>query len=319
MQAVFLDADTLGEWTLDPQTQTNAIDLSTLSALFSTLKVYGLTSPDEVIERCQDAQVVITNKVVLSKALIQQLPKLKIIQLAATGMDNVDVEFAQIRNIKVLNVAGYSTFSVAQLTMQFILNFATRAIEHDKLVKQGAWQSSRIFTLTQFPSVDLEGKTLALIGYGAIGKKVEQMAFAFGMKIIKANIAGRPMRDGQVELSQALSQADFVSLHCPLSTETEGLVDKTFLKQMKPSAYLINTARGAIINEQDLADALKGGEIAGAGLDVLSQEPPTGDNPLLQQDVPNTIITPHIAWASVEAKEHLLKKMIEQLKKLLLV
>ncbi|GAA4359985.1 D-2-hydroxyacid dehydrogenase [Kangiella marina] len=314
MRAVFLDADTLGNW--QGKSSQPVADLTPLAECFDDFDVYGLTKPEEVIERCKDADVVITNKVVLGRDTLQQLPKLKAIQLAATGMNNIDLEAAKEHNIECFNVADYSTFAVAQLTLQFMLNFATRACEHYQLTAQGAWQKSRMFTLTDFPIMELEGKTLALIGYGNIGQKVEELAKAFGMKVLVANIPGRPMRDNQTTLEEAIPQADFVSLHCPLTDETQELLNADFFQMMKNTAYVINTARGPIINEADLAVALKNRAIAGAGLDVLSVEPPTPDNPLLAADVPNLSITPHIAWASHEAKQRLIEGMAKNIKSL---
>ena len=311
MRAVFLDADTLGNW--QGKSHQPLADLTPLAECFDDFDVYGLTKPDEVLERCTDADVIITNKVVLDGETLKQLPRLKAIQLAATGMNNIDLEAAKELDIQCFNVADYSTFAVAQLTLQFMLNFATRACEHYQLTSQSAWQKSRMFTLTDFPIMELEGKTLALIGYGNIGQKVEELAKAFGMKVIVANIPGRPMRDNQITLDEALPQADFVSLHCPLTDETKDLLNKDFFHQMKSTAYVINTARGPVINEQDLAVALKNNVIAGAGLDVLSVEPPSPDNPLLASDIPNLAITPHIAWASHEAKQRLIQGMADNI------
>ncbi|WP_223669943.1 D-2-hydroxyacid dehydrogenase [Kangiella shandongensis] len=315
MRAVFLDADTLGNW--QGKSSQPAVDLSPLANCFTEFDAYRLTKPDEVIARSKDADVIITNKVVLDRATLRQLPNLKAIQLAATGMNNIDLEAAKELNVRCFNVADYSTFAVAQLTVQFMLNFATRACEHYQLTAQGAWQKSRMFTLTDFPIMELKGKTLVLIGYGNIGQKVEELAKAFGMTVLIANIPGRPMRDNQITLDQALPKADFVSLHCPLTEVTQGLVDESFLQQMKSSAYIINTARGPIIDESDLANGLKNKVIAGAGLDVLSVEPPSPDNPLLADDVPNLAITPHIAWASHEAKQRLIQGMADNIQSLL--
>lgn len=314
MHAVFLDADTLGNW--QGQSNQPLADLSPLAKCFDEFDVYGLTDAEQVLTRAQNADVIITNKVVLDRHILEQLPNLKAIQLAATGMNNIDLEAAKERNIQCFNVADYSTFAVAQLTMQFILNFATRACEHYQLTAQGSWQQSRMFTLTDFPIMEIADKTLVLVGYGNIGKKVEQLAQAFGMKVLVANIPGRPQRDGQIPLQEAVPQADFISLHCPLSNETKGLVNQEFLQRMKDTAYLINTARGPVIDEAELAQALRNKVIAGAGLDVLSVEPPSSSNPLLAEKVPNLAITPHIAWASHEAKQRLIQGMAENMSQL---
>ncbi|NVK22010.1 MAG: D-2-hydroxyacid dehydrogenase [Kangiellaceae bacterium] len=315
MKAVLLDADTLGQWQADQDIETN-VNLLPLSECFEQLDIYGLTKPEQVIERCQDKEVIITNKVVIDRSLMQQLPQLKVIQLAATGMNNIDLIAAKEMGIQCFNVADYSTFAVAQLTLSFILNAANRTCEHHLLTKSGAWQQSRMFTLTNYPTMEVAGKNLLLIGYGNIGKKVEQLARAFDMKVQVANIPGRPFRENQIGLQESLPQADFVSLHCPLTDETKHLVNSDFLRQMKSTAHLINTARGPIIDETALAEALINRQIAGASLDVLSQEPPSPDNPLLQDKVPNIIITPHIAWASFEAKQRLIEGMVNNLKSL---
>ncbi len=313
MKAVLLDADTLGNWQ-GSASDAGFIDLSPIKSLFSDLTVYPLTLPEQRLQYCINAEVIITNKVILDRDLLKQLPKLKLIQLTATGMNNVDLEACHELGIKVYNVEDYSTFPVAQLTFQFILNFATRTIEHNALTKSGAWQQSRIFTLTNYPTIEIAGKNLLLIGQGNIGKKVAAMAQAFEMNVAFGQLANRPKRDNQISLAKAIPQADFISLHCPLSKETQQLVNADFLQKMKPTAYLINTARGPIIDEQALAEALHNRQIAGAALDVLSQEPPITDNPLLAPSLTNLIITPHIAWASQEAKARLVTKMAQQIR-----
>ncbi|NVJ65210.1 MAG: D-2-hydroxyacid dehydrogenase [Gammaproteobacteria bacterium] len=314
MKAVLLDADTLGNWQ-GQENHPGFIDLSSISNLFDEFEIYPLTEPHQRLERCQNAQVIITNKVILDRELLAQLSNLKIIQLTATGMNNVDLDACQEFGIKALNVEDYSTFTVAQLAFQFILNFATRTIEHNALVKSGAWQQSRIFTLTNYPTIEVAGKTLLIIGQGNIGKRVAAMAEAFEMQVIFAQLPNRPQRDNQSPLMEAVQKADFISLHCPLSADTHHLVDHTFLDLMKPSAYLINTARGPIIDEEALHSALKHRIIAGAALDVLSQEPPEKTNPLLSEPLDNLVITPHIAWASAEAKQRLIAGMVAKLQK----
>ncbi len=310
--AVLLDADTLGNWQGN-ESDPGFVDLSPMANLFTHFKAYPLTSPEQRLERCKDAQVIITNKVILDKALLEQLPELKIIQLTATGMNNVDLEACKELGITALNVEDYSSFTVAQLAFQFILNFATRTIEHNALVKSGAWQTSRVFTLTNYPTIEVAGKNLLIIGQGNIGKTLANMAQAFQMNVQFAQLPNRPKRDNQVPLEDAIKQADFISLNCPLSDDTYQMVNSDFLQKMKTSGYLINTARGPIINEGDLATALEQKVIAGAALDVLSQEPPEKDNPLLVKDLSNLVVTPHIAWASQEAKQRLIAKIKLQL------
>lgn len=264
---------------------------------------YSTTSPNELQQRIEDADIVITNKVLFGKNELQYGKKLKLICIAATGVNNVDIPAANSLGIKVINVKDYSTESVAQMTMTFILNLSSSLISYNDL--SGDWPKSPIFTMLKYPFFDLKGKTLGIIGYGAIGKKVEELAKSFGMKTI---ISQRPRTEkvetGRVSFETLLKESDFITIHSPLNENTNQLFDIETLSKMKKTSFLINTARGPIVVEEDLAKALKNGIISGAAIDVMQKEPPSHDNPLL--NAPNLIITPHIAWASNESLEKLL-------------
>lgn len=304
MNIVFLDA-----YTLNPL---NDLDLSILNTL-GNITLYDRTSPDQIIEQAKDAEIILTNKCPLNEQTISQLPNLKYIGVVATGYNIIDIEAAKARGIIVANVRGYSSASVAQLVFSLILGFTNRVTEHAQNI-ENAWTSCPDFCFYHSPLVELEGKTLGIIGLGDIGKKVANIGLGFGMKVLanKRDLTSGGM-DG-VELcgqEKILQESDFITLHCPLTTDNQQLINKERLSLMKSSAILINTSRGGLIHEQDLADALNTGVIAGAGLDVLSVEPPTKTNPLLTAK--NTIITPHIAWAGVNARKELLKGVVENI------
>lgn len=304
MNIVFLDA-----YTLNPL---NDLDISILYTL-GNVTLYDRTSPDQIIERVKDADIILTNKCPLNAQTVSQLPNLKYIGVTATGYNIIDIEAAKAKEIVVANVRGYSSASVAQLVFSLILGFTNRVAEHAQNI-ENTWTSCPDFCFYHSPLVELEGKTLGIIGLGDIGKKVANIGLGFGMKILanKRDLTSGGMTD--VELcsqEQIFQESDFISLHCPLTSDNQQLINKERLSIMKSSAILINTSRGGLIHEQDLADALNAGVIAGAGLDVLSAEPPTKTNPLLTAK--NTIITPHIAWAGVNARRELLKGVIENI------
>ncbi len=288
----------------------NPGDLSwSLLETFGSLTVNDRTPPGDVLKRSAGAEIVLTNKSKIPGDVINALPQLKYIGELATGYDNVDIRAAAERNIPVCNVPGYSTQSVAQLTWALILELTYTVNRRSVEVHNGAWTRSKDFCFGHEGLFELHGKTLGLIGLGQIGSAVAKIALAFGMKVIasvrhpdKYNIADVSFMDTK----DCFRQSDFISLHCPLTEATRQMVNKDLLQLMKPSAYIINTARGALINEADLAAALHNERIAGAALDVLSAEPPPADNPLLK--APRCIITPHIAWATKEARERLLKE-----------
>lgn len=277
--------------------------------------IYDRTSPDELLERSIDADALITNKVVISKSVIDKLPKLKYIGVTATGYNVVDVNAASERGIVVTNIPAYSTDSVAQLVFSHILNVANRVELHVNSVKNGEWNTCPDFSYSKSPQVELSGKTLGIIGFGRIGRRVAEIGLAFGMKVIFQNRSIRsdtPAKMIQKNLGEVFAESDFISLNCPLTDENSEFVNTDLLKMMKQTAVLINTGRGALINEQDLADALNSGVIKAACLDVLSTEPPKADNPLVSAK--NCFITPHMAWATFEARERLLNITIENLK-----
>lgn len=283
-----------------------------------SLTVYDRSAPEEVLARSENAEIVLTNKSKIPGSVIHNLPQLKYIGELATGFDNVDVEAAALRNIPVCNVPGYSTQSVAQLTWALILELSYGIGRRSNDVYAGAWTRSKDFCFGHQGLFELQGKTLGLIGLGLIGSAVAKIGLAFGMKVMAAvrNPAKYKMQGVTItDINTCFEQADFVSLHCPLTETNRQMVNRDLLKKMKPTAYLINTARGALIHENDLAVALTDNLISGVALDVLSSEPPPADNPLF--NAPNCIITPHIAWATKEARERLLFESAENIKSFL--
>jgi len=299
----------------DPADQGNEQVWSPLKDL-GDLAIYPRTAASEVIDRCRAAQAILTNKVVLNADTLAQLPELKYIGVTATGTNIVDIAAAKSRGIAVTNVPAYSTASVAQLVFAYILHFANAVTQHDEAVKAGSWSGCQDFSFLVAPIHELAGKILVTVGTGAIGGAVASISAAFGMKHIAAAAPGSTT-PGRMPLEEALPVADYVSLHCPLTPQTQHLVNEAFLKQMKPSAYLINTGRGPLVDEAALASAIAEGQIAGAAVDVLSTEPPAADNPLLATGTPwskRLVVTPHIGWATVEARERLVTETIENVK-----
>lgn len=304
MKIVFLDA-----YTLNPL---NDLDLSILLTL-GDVKLYDRTESEQIIERAKDAEIILTNKCPLNALTISQLPNLKYIGVVATGYNIIDIEAAKSHGITVANVRGYSSASVAQLVFSLILGFTNQVAKHAQNI-ENTWASCPDFCFYHSPLVELEGKTLGIIGLGDIGKKVAKIGLGFGMKILatKRNPDTGGMTDVEIcSQEKVFSESDFITLHCPLNTDNQQVINISTLAQMRPSAILINTSRGGLINEFDLANALNQGTIAGAGLDVLSVEPPSKNNPLLTAK--NTIITPHIAWAGVNARKELLKGVVENI------
>jgi glycerate dehydrogenase len=274
--------------------------------------VYQVTAPAETIERIAGHTVAVTNKVVIDKAILNspEAGELKLIAVAATGTDIIDKDEAAKRGVKVCNVPGYATQSVAQFTMALILELATRAAKYGNAVKSGEWQNSPVFTLLTFPNMELAGKKLGIIGYGDIGQAVAQMARGFGLEILIAARPGSaaPIPKDRLSVNELLQQADIVSLHCPLTPATKNLINDRSLALMKPTAFLVNTARGALVDEAALIDALRNKKIAAAALDVISKEPPPPDHPIVQaaSELPNLLVTPHTAWSAREARQRLL-------------
>lgn len=279
-----------------------------LKTTVDSYTVYDYTAPQDVLERSLDADILVTNKTVLTAETIRALPKLKFISTLATGYNVIDIAAARDCGVSVSNIPAYSTDGVAQLVFALLLELMNHVGLHNESVKAGDWTKSRHFCYWKTPLTELHGKTFGIFGFGQIGKAVAQIANAFGMRVLAVSPHSRSYSGfGSVEFTELdtmLKESDVVSMHCPLTPETTGIVNKDFLSKMKPSAVLINTSRGPVINEADLAAALKDGRIAGAGVDVLSTEPPKADNPLLRCE--NCIITPHIAWASLEARTRLM-------------
>ncbi len=302
MKAVFLDYESLDK---------NDLDFSGLKSAFDDLELYPATTSDQVLARVKNADVIITNKVVVDAPIIEQCQNLKLILISATGTNNVDLVAAKSKGVVVCNCQGYGTSAVAQHTLTLMLTLATSLLKYDQAVKQGQWNTSPIFCLLDFPIVELSGKTLGIIGYGELGKAVGKLAEAFGMNVLVGALPNRPQSESRIPFKQLLPQVDFLSLHCPLTDETRDLIDQQAFDLMKRSAFLINCARGGIVNEQALAQALLNGEIAGAATDVLTVEPPVDGNILLNADIPNLLITPHSAWGSVDARQRIVQQMVQ--------
>ena len=304
MRAVFLDKSSLDK---------DDLDFSRLLATSENWELFDSTSRDEIEERTKNAEVIVSNKVVLDEAVIKHAAKLKLICVAATGTNNVDLEFAKTKGIKVCNVRAYGTSSVVQHVFTLLLMLMRNIPQYQAAVKNGDWYKSREFCLLDYPIEELTGKTMGIVGYGELGKAVAKMAEAFGMKVLLASRHNKDEQTGILSLNDLLAEVDVLSLHCPLTEQTRSLIGNKELDKMKSSAYLVNMARGGIVDEIALKHALTEGQIAGAAIDVLLEEPPQKSSPLLQLDLPNLIITPHIAWASRSARQNLLNQVAENI------
>lgn len=296
------------------------LDRKTVKAEFKTPTFphvwweFEMTGKDDVVERLKEATIAITNKVQIRKEEIDQLPNLRLIQVAATGTDCVDSKYCREKEIIVSNIRNYSTISVSEHVFSLILALRRNLLGNNNFAQNGDWQRSDIFCSLDFPILDLHSSTLGIIGYGAIGKAVEKIALAFGMKVLIAERKGvANTRIGRVTFDELISSSDIITLHCPLTDETRGLIGSEELRKMKHNSLLINCGRGGLVDENALVSALKNGQIGGAGVDVLSNEPPTLGNALLNESVPNLIVTPHVAWASIEAMQTLANQLIENL------
>lgn len=275
---------------------------------------FPTTSQSQLRERLAGAEVAIINKIQLRAEDLAQAPRLQLVCLAATGFNNVDIEAARNRGIAVANIRDYCTAAVVQHVFALLLSLNQRLDGYRELLRAGGWRSSPQFTLLDYPFHELAAQTLGIVGYGTLGRAVAEVARTFGMRVLVAARPGeRDERPGRAPLEALLAEADVVSLHCPLTPVTEHLIDAAALARMKPGALLINTARGAVVDEAALAAALRAGRIAGAGIDVLSEEPPVAGNPLLDADIPNLIVTPHIAWASIEARRRAVAEIAENI------
>lgn len=278
-------------------------------------KIYERTPTTDTVERAKGAEILLTNKVVLDRETLGQLPDLKYIGVLATGVNVVDVAAAKERGIVVTNVPAYSTASVVQHTFALLLEFTHHVGHHSGSVRAGNWAGSKDFAYWDYPLLELAGLTMGLVGFGAIAQGVARVAQTMGMHVIATRRADRPAEVPGVEIvdmETVFRRSDVLSVHCPLTPETKGLVNAARLSTMKGTAYVLNTSRGPVINEADLADALNAGTICGAGLDVLSTEPPAADNPLLTAK--NCLITPHIAWASKAARTRLMGVVVANIK-----
>lgn len=276
------------------------------------LTVYPRTSPEEVASRIGDSDAILLNKINITEEILSKCPNLKYIGVQATGYNVIDLKACRKHNVIVTNVPSYSTSGVAQMVFAYITEFASRTSVHNASVKNGDWVKCQDFCYWKVPLVELEGKTLGIYGYGSIGRRVAQIAKAFGMKVIVCTRTPKPDIENPVDFSTLLNDSDFITLHAPLTDKTREVINKTTLALMKKSAYLINTARGPLVNEKDLAEALDKGTIAGYAADVVSEEPMKESNPLLKAK--NTIITPHIAWAAVETRQRLIDIVAQNLK-----
>jgi glycerate dehydrogenase len=306
VRIVFLDAATYGDMPLTPFTDN------------WECTVHHVTNAAQTGERLAGHAIAVTNKVVIDEAILNSpaARELKLIAVAATGTDIIDKQAAANRGVKVCNVPGYASQSVAQFTLALILELASHAGSYAAAVKASEWQKSPIFALLTFPNIELSGKKLGIIGFGNIGRTVAQMARGFGMEIIIGGRSGGPNAAAdRVPLAELFDQADFVSLHCPLTAKTRNLMNEKSLALMKPSAFLINTARGALVDEPALIQALRTKRIAGAAVDVISQEPPPADHPMITaaKELPNLIVTPHTAWSAREARVRLLNEVKENI------
>jgi len=284
-------------------------------AKFGELKIYERTPPEVVAGRCAGAEVIITNKALVTRETLTKLPDVRYVGVTATGYNVVDLPFCLEKGITVTNVPSYSTASVAQAVFAHILRFTHRVEEHAHSVREGTWSSHPDFSYCIDGIDELDGKKLGIFGYGEIGQAVARLGRAFGMSIlIHSRSFGEddPAHGKAVKLEELFAQSDLLTLHCPLTPETENCVNAERLKMMKSTAFLINTARGPLVDEHALAEALESGLIAGAGLDVLSSEPPSPENPLLKAK--NCFVTPHYAWATLAARSRLLKETVSNLK-----
>lgn len=304
MKAIFVDAGPF-----DPS------NFDEFHQLFEEWKIYPNTSQEELIERVQNFEVILVNKVKFSRETLKKLPKLRLICITATGMDNIDIVAARELEIIVKNVIDYSTESVANLAFAFILNLTSRLIENREALRRGEWEKSSDHCLLTYRPIDLHQKKIGIVGYGAIGKRVASLASSFGMEILISE--GKTKGGSRWPLKTLLKEVDILTLHCPLTPETEFLIGKEELLQMKKNSILINVSRGKLIDEEALIKALIDDQIFGAGLDVIEQEPPKKDNPLLLFNHPRLLITPHIGWGSKGSFENLFHKVKKNVKEFL--
>lgn len=305
MHGVFLDRGSL---------DLGDLDLSALAAALERFDSHAATARTEVAARIAGHEVVIVNKVVLDAATIAGAAALKLVCVAATGTNNVDLAAARARGITVVNCHGYGTPAVAQHAILLMLALTTNFLAYQRDMAAGAWPRAAQFCLLDHPIRELAGKVLGVVGWGELGQGTARLAAAFGMEVRVAQLPGRPAAADRVPLAELLGQADVLSLHCPLTDATRGLIGAAELARMRPTALLINTARGGLVDEAALADALRAGRIGGAGFDVLDREPPPAGHPLLAPDIPNLIVTPHNAWGSVESRQRMVGQIADNIR-----
>ncbi|MDP4527652.1 D-2-hydroxyacid dehydrogenase [Alkalimonas delamerensis] len=301
--AAFLDAGSTGD-----------ADLTPLHRLPMALSLYPSTAPDQVVSRLQQHQIAIVNKVVLDAAIIRQLPQLRYIAVTATGTNNVDLIAASHAGITVQNVSDYATAAVAQHVFALLLHLTNQCAAYQQAVQQGKWSQSPHFCLLEHPIQELAGQTMTIVGYGVLGQATAKLAQAFGMTVCVAERPGATLcRPGRTPFRDALTQADVLSLHCPLTSDNQQLIGAEQLSWLKPSAILINTARGGLVDSTALLKALQQQQLQAAALDVLELEPPPAEHPLLQRPHPRLLLTPHVAWASRAARNRLIATVARQL------
>ncbi len=307
MKIVILDGNTVnpGDLSWDVMNQFGAVD------------VYERTADADVVARIGDADIAITNKAAITKAVMDSCPNLKYIVVSATGYNVVDVVYAREKGIPVSNIPGYGTATVAQFAIAMLLELCCHVAHHDKAVHDGRWERSIEWCFWDYPITELAGKTMGIIGYGAIGQATGKIAAAMGMNVIAYS---RSVREGADEgvyrsLDEVLTQSDVISMHCPLTAETQGMINRDTIAKMKDGVIFLNNSRGGLVAEQDLADALESGKVAAAAVDVVSTEPIRGDNPLL--GAKNCLITPHISWAATEARQRILNMTVENVRSFL--
>ena len=306
MKIVFLDSDTIG----------NDIDLSPISNL-GNFTSYKSTKKEDIIDRLADAEIAIVNKIIITKEIIDACPKLKLICVAATGMNNIDIEYTSQKNIPVRNAVNYSTNSVVQVTFGILLEIINKTSKYNEFVKSGKYSQREMFTCLDFPFGEILGKRYGIIGMGNIGKKVAQIAKAFGAEVCYYSTSGKNnsvTEYTQLSLDELLTTCDIISIHAPLNAQTNNLITISELKKMKNTAILVNVGRGGIVNEIDLANAIDNNIIAFAGVDVYATEPISENHPYLQiKNKENLILTPHVAWASIEARKCLIGKIAKNI------
>lgn len=290
------------------------LDVSNLHASVDRWQFYGNTEADSVASAIAEADVAVVNKVVLDERVLASAKNLKLICAAATGVNNIDLSAAKERGIAVCNVRRYATPAVVQHVFALLLSLTTRLSQYQADVESGRWSRSEFFCLLDHPIRELQGLTLGIVGYGELGRAVASVAEAFGMKVLLAKSGKEDGREGRIDLHELLPQLDVLSLHCPLTDDTRFLIGEAELALMRPDALLINTARGGLVDEKALLEALQEDRLAGAGLDVLEHEPPAEDYFLLAQKLPNLIITPHTAWASRQARQRLVDEIAKNIK-----